>query len=285
MESSVDRKSCFVISPIGGKGTDTRLRSNQVFDHIIEPIVSALGYEADRADKIAVPGMITDQIIEHLLNDDLVIADLTGRNANVFYELAIRHAIRKPVVIMISDDEDIPFDVSQSRAIQFNHRDLDSVAECKSELEKQINFLEEKPDQVFSPVSTAIDLQAMRESSDPSEQRDAHILSSIQALQADVHRLERRVDLSTHVPGPYGRVEMLPTSEEEQMSESSANSSVRAARRRAQRVRAEMAALERDRARLLEQLAEREVLEREAFERAERADRQRNQDGEINEQE
>lgn len=205
MEGSVSQKSCFVISPIGSKGTDIRARSDQVFKHIINPVVSDLGYKADRADKITEPGMITDQIIEHLIVDDLVVADLTGRNANVFYELAIRHAVRKPIAIMISDGEDIPFDVSQSRAIQFNYRDLDSVAECKIELEKQISFLESKPDQVFSPISSAINLRAMRESDDPSAQRDARILSSIQALQTDLYRLERHVDsLSTgRTPSGY----------------------------------------------------------------------------------
>lgn len=271
MENSVDQKSCFVICPIGSKGTDIRLRSNQVFDHIVEPVVSNLGYEADRSDKITVPGMITDQIIQHLLTDDLVIADLTGRNANVFYELAIRHAIRKPVVIMVSDDEDIPFDVSQSRAIQFNHRDLDSAAECKRELEKQIIFLEKQPDQVFSPVSTAIDLQSMRESSDPSEQRDAHILSSIQALQADVHRLERRGDFSTSRSTPYSHIGLAPTSEGEWLENSAESSAERRIRRK---VRAESDAFIIDRIRRLQ---EREALER--------ADMRRNQDGENDEQE
>jgi hypothetical protein len=191
-----NQKTCFVIAPIGGRESDVRRRSDQVFNHIIKPVTSKLGYRQppERADKISAPGIITDQIIDHLLDDDLVVADLSGRNANVFYELAIRHALRKPVVIMISEGEDIPFDVSQSRAIQFDYRDLDSVANCKEELENQILSLEESPNSVFSPISNAVDLRTMRESGDPSARRDAQMLSAIQALQADVSRLERRVD-------------------------------------------------------------------------------------------
>jgi len=194
-----------------------------VYEYIIKEVVLGLGYgEPVRADKIPDPGMITDQIIGHLLDDDLVIADLSGRNANVFYELAIRHAIRRPVVIMISDGDDIPFDVSQSRAIQFDHRDLASVDYCKKELTKQIRSLEKNPGNMFSPISNAIDLIAMRESGDPSVQRDAHIISAIQALQADLSRLERRINIfdmtqhraNTAITNPYYRYEQRPTEDE-----------------------------------------------------------------------
>jgi hypothetical protein len=187
-------KLCFIISPIDEKGTDTRIRSDQIKKHIIDPVVSALGYRTVRADEISEPGMITHQIIDQLLDSELVVADLTSRNANVFYELAIRHAIRKPVVLMIATGEDIPFDVSQSRAIQFNYRDLDSVANCKSELQRQVRSLEENPNGIFSPVSTAIDLRAMRGSGDPSAQRDAQIISMLQSIQANFARVEQRAN-------------------------------------------------------------------------------------------
>jgi hypothetical protein len=188
------KKSCFVIAPIGPLDSLTRLRSNQVLRHIIEPVVAEFGYEKPtRADQIAEPGMIPNQIIEHLLVDDLVVADLTGHNPNVFYELAIRHAERRAVVLLIAEDENPPFDVSQSRAIKFDYRDLDSVEECKAELARQINYLQENPNNVFSPVSQAVDLKAWKESGDPEANRHARIISMIEALQADVTRLESRI--------------------------------------------------------------------------------------------
>lgn len=81
-------KICFVIAPIGEEGSDIRRRSDQVFKHIIAPAAKDCGYETIRADKISEPGIITSQVILHLVEDALVIADLTGRNPNVFYELA-----------------------------------------------------------------------------------------------------------------------------------------------------------------------------------------------------
>lgn len=70
-----------------------------------------------RADEIDDEGLITNQIIEHLIEDDLVVADLTGLNPNVFYEVAVRHAARKPIVHLITTGQDIPFDVANMRAV------------------------------------------------------------------------------------------------------------------------------------------------------------------------
>jgi hypothetical protein len=97
------RKTCFVIGPIGASGSPEREHANTFLQYIVKPCNAFAEFDyADpvRADQIAAPGQITTQIIEHLLHDDLVIADLTGHNPNVFYELSLRHAIAKPVVQM-----------------------------------------------------------------------------------------------------------------------------------------------------------------------------------------
>jgi hypothetical protein len=154
-----DNKMCFVIAPIGDEGSEIRRRSDQVFNHIIVLAAEECGYETIRADKISEPGIITSQIIQHLLEDSLVIADLTGKNANVFYELAIRHTIKKSVVQIIQSGESLPFDLAATRTIQVNHQDLDSVAECKKELIKQIRSVEKNPSLVNTPISFAIDMK------------------------------------------------------------------------------------------------------------------------------
>lgn len=105
MKFKTDKKICFVISPIGEEGSETRERSDKVLKYIICDSVEQLGYEVVRADKISEPGIITTQIIEHIIDSDLVIADLTDKNPNVFYELALRHAIRKPLIQMIMKGE------------------------------------------------------------------------------------------------------------------------------------------------------------------------------------
>ena len=127
MEQLVTKKACFVIAPIGEAESDTRKRSDQILKHVISPAVESCGYNATRADQISEPGMITSQVIQKIVDDPLVVADLTERNPNVFYELAISHVIRKPLVQIIKKGEQIPFDVAGARTIHVDHHDLDSV--------------------------------------------------------------------------------------------------------------------------------------------------------------
>ncbi|MDH5201744.1 MAG: hypothetical protein OEW69_00580, partial [Nitrospirota bacterium] len=74
------KQTCFVISPIGEEGSDIRRRADQILRQIIVPGVSACGFEAIRADQISEPGLITTQVIQHIIEDPLVLADLTGSN-------------------------------------------------------------------------------------------------------------------------------------------------------------------------------------------------------------
>jgi hypothetical protein len=69
-------KKCFVISPIGLPGSAVRDQADAVLDYIIEPALREMEIEAIRADKLAEPGLITDQMIAGILNYDLCIADL-----------------------------------------------------------------------------------------------------------------------------------------------------------------------------------------------------------------
>ena len=147
-----EEKTCFVISPIGETESDVRKRSDQVLKHVIRPAVSECGYEAIRADEIDKPGIITSQVIQHVVNDALVVADLTERNPNVFYELAIRHAIAKPLVQLMESGEQIPFDVAATRTIFVDHRDLDSVADAKIKIVEQIAELEADPTATETPI-------------------------------------------------------------------------------------------------------------------------------------
>lgn len=162
-KTTTNDKIAFVISPIGERDSTTRKRADQILNYIIQPVVSKQGYITTRADMISKPGMITSQIIDHLLNDPLVIADLTGHDPNVFYELAVRHAVRKPVIQMIQEGERIPFDISTTRTIPFNHQDLDSVDKAKRELERQIKAVEKDPTLADSPVSVSIDLKTLKQ--------------------------------------------------------------------------------------------------------------------------
>lgn len=188
---------CFVVMPIGPRDSDARRRSDKVLRHVIRPAVAECGYSAIRADEIAEAGLITSQVIQHIVEDPLVIADLTGHNPNVFYELAVRHAVRKPFIQLIELGNSIPFDIGNLRTVEVDHRDLDSVERCKSDLVKHIRAIEAAPEDVETPLSVAIDLQQLRRSDNPVEQSNAEILQSL----ADLRRLITRIGRQGNV-GP-----------------------------------------------------------------------------------
>jgi flagellar biosynthesis GTPase FlhF len=166
-KQETERKIAFVISPIGKPDSPERRRSNQILRYIIKPVVTELGYEAIRADDITSPGIITTQIIDHIIKDPLVIADLTDHNPNVMYELSLRHAIRKPVVQLICENQPLPFDVSGNRTIKLDHKDLDSVEQAKADLKKFIIEVIKDPSLVDSPISQAVTLDSLKQGGNP----------------------------------------------------------------------------------------------------------------------
>ena len=127
------RKTCFVASPIGDEGSPVRDRSDIVLEYVIAAALEPMGYTINRADQLAVSGAITTQIISHLVTADVAVFDLTGNNANVFYELAIRHAANKPYV-QLNDGSTIPFEIAGYRTIAVNHQDVRSLAKAKADV-------------------------------------------------------------------------------------------------------------------------------------------------------
>lgn len=177
------RKRCFVISPIGKEGTDVRRRANQVLTYVIEAVLDPLGYEVIRADRITDAGLINTQILDHIVNDTLVVADLTDSNPNVYYELAVRHALGKPFVQLCQAGQQLPFDVQGQRTIFLDHTDLDSVAQAKTDLAEHVKAVQDV-EKVETPLSVTVDLLSLRSSGDPERQAEAQMLS----LLEDVHR-------------------------------------------------------------------------------------------------
>lgn len=180
------KKTCFVIAPIGDEGSEYRIWSDKVLRHIIQPCVTELGYEPIRADKMDKPGMITNQVIRAVIDSQLVIADLTFYNPNVMYELSIRHATKKPLVQLISKDWKIPFDINQTRTIQFLLSDPDSIVAAKEQLISQIKSIESNWTDADNPISVTLKLELLKESQDPTQRSLADILQAISDLRTEI---------------------------------------------------------------------------------------------------
>src|SRR6267378_3875047 len=94
------------------------------FQTIYEPAIKKAGLRAVRADADSFgTGKIIDQIWAGINAAKVLIAELTSRNPNVFYELGLAHALNKPVVLVSSNQADVPFDLQHIRVIYYDMRD------------------------------------------------------------------------------------------------------------------------------------------------------------------
>ena len=119
---AASRPLCFVLMPFGEKpdAAGTLIDFDAVYDELIRPAVEAAGLEPIRADEERVGGMIHKPMFERLVMCDYAVADLTTANANVFYELGVRHAVRPfSTVLMVSAGSRLPFDLGPVRALPY----------------------------------------------------------------------------------------------------------------------------------------------------------------------
>ena len=158
-KSNIIEKSCFIITPIGEPGSKIRRHMNGIIDEAIIPVLQAgineISYKEDVAHRLYDSTAIVKQIYEKLYEDDLVIANLTGLNPNVMYELAIRFCIGKPVIVIAEEDTALPFDVKDHRTI-FYINDAQGITELKENLVNALNTIDYNNDEPASPIHDAI---------------------------------------------------------------------------------------------------------------------------------
>lgn len=133
----VDNNRCFIITPIGNAKSETREKADGIIRTIIKPILNELGIEPVVPHESNEPGSITSEIINEIVYDKLVIANLTGLNPNVMYELAIRHSFAKPVVCIFEKGTILPFDIKDDRAIEYENS-IAGVEDLKEKLKGMI---------------------------------------------------------------------------------------------------------------------------------------------------
>jgi hypothetical protein len=108
--------TCFVMMPFG-------VWFDRYYQEIYAPAIKEAGFEPVRADELFTTGSVVEQIWDQIVKAKLLLADLSDKNANVFYELGLAHAARKPVVFTASAVEDVPFDLRHLRVIIYDVRE------------------------------------------------------------------------------------------------------------------------------------------------------------------
>ncbi|HSE63208.1 MAG TPA: hypothetical protein VLG15_06310, partial [Thermoanaerobaculia bacterium] len=110
---TLDPQLCFVLMPFSDK-------ARALYDDNIRPTVEKGGLRCERADDIVSTGLITHDIWERINRARLLIAELTDRNPNVFYELGLAHALSKDVILITQSMDSVPFDLQAVRCLCYD---------------------------------------------------------------------------------------------------------------------------------------------------------------------
>lgn len=192
----------FFISQIGEPESDTRFRSDLVLNLIAKPAAKLAGFRgALRADEIDKPGRITNEVITRIVGGPAVIADLTGRNPNVYYEVALAHAAQVALVQVIdrSEIDRIPFDISDQSTIPYIANSLTSYELIAKHVAAQLEVAADDPRAVDNPVVTARAYRGLQAAAAEQEYGLAEVLLEVRELRASVNDFRARGDQVAHV--------------------------------------------------------------------------------------
>lgn len=163
-------KTCFVISPIGEDGSSVRTAADDLYDLVIKVALEPFDFDVVRADKLPGSGQITSEIIRLVQTAELCVIDLTGHNANVYYECGRRHETGKPFVQLLNKGETLPFDLAGIRTIMYSLEDPRTVLGAVTELRRYAAEFERNG---YGPSQSGV---------------------SITTIASALERLERKID-------------------------------------------------------------------------------------------
>jgi hypothetical protein len=177
-----DEKACFVIMPFG-----------QPFDryyvNIFAPAITAVGLKPLRADSIFSPSTIMADVWRFTRQAIVVLADVTGKNPNVFYELGLAHAAGKPVVIVTNSLEDVPFDLKGLRVIEYDKQNETWGTILKESIIVAIKATLDDPERAVPAIFLDRQISKPLKDIDPLSLQLRQILDELRAL-----RSQRRID-------------------------------------------------------------------------------------------
>lgn len=189
------KKKCFIITPIGDDGTEIRRHIDGIIDAVLIPVLEEhFGYDLEVAHRIDAPGNIPKQVITSIFDSDLVVANLTGNNPNVMYELALRHCFGTAAIMIAELGTKIPADIIGERTI-FYVNDVQGVIDLKNNLKNKVEAIQKNGEikqygPVYDALRDALDRDAVIDKISGSVNANAFemILDKLDILQSDIRK-------------------------------------------------------------------------------------------------
>lgn len=200
------RKSCFIITPIGANGSVIRRKIDGLIEEVIQPVLDKLCYDMIVSHKISESGSMTNAIIKGVYESDLVIANLTGNNPNVMYEVALRHASAKPIIHITENIGELPFDINDQRTIEYTD-DMAGARKLKDDLEIMISNIR-FGEPVENPVTCALEKRDLVNIPEGTSSKDFSEL--LYQLKDDMKQIKKEMS-SIKDSGSIQKVKIAPS--------------------------------------------------------------------------
>ena len=194
------KPSAFVLMPFSD-------RLNTVYNNFFKPVLEDAGFKVYRADDLESESQrnILSDILDGISTNDLIVADLTDLNPNVFYELGVAHALGKTVILLTQQREEVPFDLRQYRLTEYS-TDFVEIKEAEARLSGLAKGFLDGTAQFGNPVTdfhregsnvpmSERDMVANGNSSDESD--DLGVLDHLIALHEGYNRIAEILRTST----------------------------------------------------------------------------------------
>jgi len=176
-----DKDVCFVIMPFGGWLDD-------YYETIYSPAIQAAGLSPHRADDLYRPSTIVNDIWAYTNRAKLLLADLTGKNPNVFYELGLAHALAKPVILVAESMDDIPFDLRALRIIVYDKNHPRWGERLEDKVKTSIEEVLRSPQEAVLPAFLHVRESASTKAVTPREKEVIEIKQELELLRREIRR-------------------------------------------------------------------------------------------------
>lgn len=182
---------CFVIGPIGKENSPTRKHADLLLKGIVRESIASnfRDIKVIRSDEESDPGLITEKIINRIIHSDIVIADLTELNPNVFYELGIRHATGRVTIAVAMKGTELPFDNIGQRTIFYDPLDYDSMEMCRTQI---FNYIRASQEDGYIFTNIVTQAGAILDLKNSPSERD-RLISSLYERMSNIENLLRNI--------------------------------------------------------------------------------------------
>ncbi len=187
-------KKCFVIMPFSRE-------RKEVYTYGIAPACENSGYAAVRVDELKGHFNINRKIIEHIFESDAVVAEITDKNPNVFYEMGVAHAIGNKTIMIAQNAEALPFDIRNYRCLIYE-QSVEGLQRLQKEIAESLQEIDRwsrqpsNPVQDFKPHNAFVSQSSFSQLQKESQRKDELLLASkaeCEALQKQIQETEKRL--------------------------------------------------------------------------------------------